>query len=223
MSEESAGKKVVDWEAVEREYRLGVRSLREIGQAYGVSESGIRKRAGRDGWDRDLSARVAAKAETLVRKASVRSEVRSTQKDAERALVEASAEALKDVLLGHRIDIRQARGLATSLLDELRAMTNTPELFEKLCVLVSSEAGDGQSVMKRADAFAKVLDHPSRVDSLRKLGDTLKTLIGLERQAFGLKDGEADRPPGDGGGSPAMSSVERDALREFLAARAPAA
>lgn len=218
MSEESAGKKVVDWEAVEREYRLGVRSLREIGQQYGLSEGGIRKRAKRDGWDRDLSAKVAARAETLVRKEAVRNEARSTQAANERELVEASAEALKDVLLGHRADIKKAREVVKNLLRRLEGVTNAEEMDIQSLILAV-----GQNDPAAANGLAKVLSMPNMVQSVKGLTDALKNVIGLERQAFGLKDGESDRPPGDGGGSPAMSNIERDALREFLAARAPVA
>lgn len=207
---------MVDWEAVEREYRLGVRSLREIGQEYGVTEGGIRARARKNGWDRDLSAKVAARAETLVRKEAVRSELRSTQVANERALVEASAEALKDVLLGHRADIRKAREVVKNLLRRLEGVTNAEEMDIQSLILAV-----GQNDPAAANGLAKVLSMPNMVQSVKGLTDALKNVIGLERQAFGLKDGESDRPPGDGGGSPAMSNIERDALREFLAARAP--
>lgn len=52
----------VDWDAVEREYRIGLRSLKDIGVEFGVSDAGIIKRAKRDGWVRDLSARIESKA-----------------------------------------------------------------------------------------------------------------------------------------------------------------
>lgn len=50
-------KKDIDWNAVELEYRAGIKSLKAIGNEFGVSDAGILKRAKRDGWERDLSAR----------------------------------------------------------------------------------------------------------------------------------------------------------------------
>ena len=50
-----AERKQVDWEGVERDYSAGLLSLREIGDKYGVDESGIRYKAKRNGWVRDLS------------------------------------------------------------------------------------------------------------------------------------------------------------------------
>lgn len=45
-------RKTVDWEAVERDYRAGVLSLREIATRHGCSHVAITKRAKRDGWER---------------------------------------------------------------------------------------------------------------------------------------------------------------------------
>lgn len=218
MSEESAGKRKIDWEAIEREYRAGRMSLREIGKSYGLSDTAIRKRALRDGWDRDLSAKVAARAEALVRKHAVCAEVRSSQKASEREQLEASAEALKDVLLGHRADIRKAREVVKALLQRLEGVAGADDASIQALIIAV-----GQNDPAGARGLAKILGLPNLVGSVKGLTDALKTVIGLERQAFGLKDGAEAPLPGDSGVSSAMSAMERDALRDFLAARVPTA
>lgn len=50
-------RKAVDWESVEREYRAGIRSLRDIAGEVGVSEGAIRKRAKAEGWEREKAVR----------------------------------------------------------------------------------------------------------------------------------------------------------------------
>ena len=65
----------IDWEAVEREYRAGVRSLADIGTEFGVSAPGILKRAKKDGWVRDLSAKIKAKADAKVNESLVNDSV----------------------------------------------------------------------------------------------------------------------------------------------------
>ena len=50
-------KKQIDWEAVERDYRSGILSVREIGLANGCTHTAINKRAKRDGWERERAAR----------------------------------------------------------------------------------------------------------------------------------------------------------------------
>lgn len=67
-------KSLPNWEAIERDYRVGVRAVTAIAQEHGITEGAIRKRAKRDGWVRDLNAKVRAKADELVRKAEVRTQ-----------------------------------------------------------------------------------------------------------------------------------------------------
>lgn len=58
---------IVDWESVEREYRAGIRSLRDIGGEFGCTEGAIRKKAKEKDWSRDLSAKISAKAEVVLK------------------------------------------------------------------------------------------------------------------------------------------------------------
>lgn len=52
-----------DWERIEADYRAGLLSVREIAASNGVSHVAIGKRAKRDGWERDLQAKIKAKAD----------------------------------------------------------------------------------------------------------------------------------------------------------------
>jgi len=45
----------IDWPEISKLYAAGVRSLRDIGAQFGVTEGAIRKRAKRDGWERTPS------------------------------------------------------------------------------------------------------------------------------------------------------------------------
>jgi len=47
-----------DWEAIEREYRAGQLSIREIGRKHGVSDTAVRKEAKARGWVRGEAAPV---------------------------------------------------------------------------------------------------------------------------------------------------------------------
>lgn len=48
----SAQKKFVDWELIERDYRAGIKTLRQIGDEHGVSHTAIQKHAKKRAWDR---------------------------------------------------------------------------------------------------------------------------------------------------------------------------
>lgn len=109
-------KRVIDWETVEKEYRAGIRSLRDIADEFGVVESAIRKKAGKEGWLRDLTAKIKIKAIELVRKTEVRKEVR---KETEKEIIESVAQSQADVLLNERADIKRLSGLCEKFEGEL--------------------------------------------------------------------------------------------------------
>ncbi|HBC2001460.1 TPA: hypothetical protein ACHT5R_001687 [Citrobacter freundii] len=177
-----------DWEAIESAYRAGVLSLREIASQHGISDTAIRKRAKKEEWTRDLAAKVKAKADDLVRKREVRAQVRSENQISERELVEATAEAIANVRMEHRGDIKRARELANLLFSELSAECTDVEALHKLGELMLSPDEKGQD--KLNDLYHKIISMPQRVKSMKDLSDTLKTLIGLEREAYSIKEDE---------------------------------
>lgn len=179
-----AEKPPVDWERIEPLYRAGVRSLKDIGNEFGVSDAAIIKRAKRDGWTRDLQAKIQAKADAKVSESLVSAEVSALTKVRERDVIEANAQAIANALLSHRKDIARNRGLANKLLIELEAQVDNPEEFAKLGELMCSP--DDKGADKLNELYRKVTSLPSRIDSAKKLGETLKVLIGLEREAYGV-------------------------------------
>ncbi|CTQ04319.1 TPA: hypothetical protein NO485_000183 [Klebsiella pneumoniae] len=66
-----------DWEAIETAYRAEVMSLRKIASQHSISHVSINKRANKEGREKDLSAKVKAKADALVNKREVSRQVNS--------------------------------------------------------------------------------------------------------------------------------------------------
>nr|WP_197478234.1 hypothetical protein [Luteibacter rhizovicinus] len=155
-----------------------------IASAQGVSHVAIGKRAKRDGWERDLGAKIKAKAEALVTSRTVTSEVTAERVATDRAIIEANAEVIANVRLGHRKDIGRARRLAMDLLGELEGQSADPGLFEELGEMLRKEDDRGQD--KRNDIYMKVISSAGRIDSMKKLSETLHKLIGLERDAYDI-------------------------------------
>ena len=180
-----------DWEAIESAYRAGVMSLREIASQNGISEGAIRKRAKRDEWSRDLNAKVKERADDLVRKAEVRKQVRSETVLSERVLIEATAEVIATVRMEHRGDIRRARTLANALFDELEAECADVESLRKLGELMLDVDENGRDRLN--ELYHAIISMPERVKSMKALSETLKNLIGLERQAYSMDEGEKDK------------------------------
>jgi len=180
----ASSKPSVDWERVEADYCAGIKSLREIAAEHGTKEGTIRYRAKAQDWVRDISAKVAAKAQQISRKEDSRSISRSEKAISERELVEASAQAIVHVKLSHRKSISRQRELVERLLQELEAQTGDTDLFDQLGELMHSP--DDKGMDKLNDIYKKVIATPQRIDSLKKLAETLKHLIYLEREAFDI-------------------------------------
>lgn len=181
--------KEIDWEAIERDFRAGILSLREMSKQYGVSHVAIKKRADKFGWDRDLSGKIKAKAEALVNSREVNTEVNAQSAVNERAVIEANAEVIAQVRISHRRDISRSRKLVIKLLEELELQTDNRELYEKLGEMMRRE--DDKGMDKLNDLYNKVISLAGRTKTMKDLADSLKTLVALERQAYNL---DADLP-----------------------------
>lgn len=177
-----------DWEAIESAYRAGVLSVRELAGKYGISHQAISKRAKKDGWERDLKAKVQAKADALVAKREVARQVATESTISERQLIEATAEVIATVRMEHRGDIRRARELTNTLFGELAGECGDVAALEQLGELMRRE--DDKGMDKLNDLYHKIISLPSRVKSMKDLSDSLKTLIGLEREAYSIKEDE---------------------------------
>ena len=186
-----AKKKLIDWEAVELHYRAGIRSLKDIGAEYGVSDAGIIKRAKRDGWERDLRAKIQAKAEAKVSASLVSAEVSAQTKASERQIVDANANKIADVRLAHRHDIHRNRAIVARLMDELEAQVGpeSASMLADLGELMRSPDDAGQD--KLNDLYRKVISLPERAKTAKTLAETLRITVDMERQAFGM-DKEVD-------------------------------
>lgn len=203
----SAPAKAADWERIELDYRAGIKTLRQIADENGITHGAINKRAKRDGWERDLSEKIHAKADVLVSKAAVSSQVSKEARIAEKQVVDANAQAVADVRLAHRRDIRRARKLTNSLLDELEKQTD-PDTLVMLAELGDLlRAPDENGMDKLNDLYQKVISLPERSKTMKTLAESLQKLVDMERVAFGMDAKQA--PESEQGRLKQMNDAER--------------
>lgn len=117
--------KHVDWEAIEREYRAGQLSVAEIARQHGITHPAILKRAKRDGWTRNLAARVREK----VTERLVTEDV--TAGNAQEVVDHAAARGV-EVVRQHRRDIRSLNDLAERLRSKADALIEKVESLKDL-------------------------------------------------------------------------------------------
>ena len=177
-----------DWHAVERDYRAGLLSLREIGKLHGVSHVRIQAVAAEQGWQRDLTAKIQAKADELVQ----RREATALTVQDERGVIDANAQVIANVRTAHRQDINRARGLANALMAELEAQTFDAVLMGQLGELMRSPGEDGADRLN--DIYKKVISTPGRVDTAKKLIETMKSVVSMEREAYGIDATPSETP-----------------------------
>lgn len=202
----------IDWFPIEADYRAGLLSLREIGAKHDVNYVKITRKAKAEGWVRDLTARIKARAEELVTKRAVTADETKQRSVTAAEVVEVAARNQADLIVEHRILLPRFKKLVTALLSELEMQTKDPVLFAQLGELLY--APDEKGVDKLNAIYQKVISTPGRTSAVKQLAETLKILIGLERQAFGLADnanGEADKPP-----APPVSNEEAARRVAFL-------
>lgn len=184
----AAGTAAPDWERIELDYRAGVKTLRQIADEHGITHGAINKRAKRDGWERDLAEKIQQKADALVSKSLVSKPASTETKIAEREVIEANAQAIATVKLAHRKDIQRTRGITMRLLEELEYQTGAENVYllEQMGELLRNDDDKGQD--KLNDLYHKIISLPGRAKTMKDLGESLRVLVALERQAFGLDD-----------------------------------
>ena len=193
MADDTQGAKrpKVDWESVGREYRIGGRSLRDIGAEFGCSEGAIRKKAKPEEWTRDLSAKINSRADELVRKSEVRKEVRTESAISEKEQIQASATMIADKVINQRADIQRARSIVQKLWDLVDTELNHPEAFAHIGDVLRSPDEFGQD--KLNDMYRAAIGLPQQVKNVKLLADALKVLIDLERRVLRIDEpGEGD-------------------------------
>lgn len=193
---ETTHKPAPDWEKIEADYRAGILSLREIAEAHpGTNHVAIARKAKREGWSRDLSAKIRAKADALVTERTVTADVTAERRVSERDIIDANAQAIVSVRLAHRKDIQRSRSITMRLLEELELQSGreNAELLEQMGELMRREDDRGQD--KLNDLYQKIISLPGRAKTMKDLGESLRVLVTLERQAFGLDD--KDQKPQD--------------------------
>lgn len=185
-----------DWNAIELEYRAGIKSLEQIGAEFGVTKGRISQVAKKHEWTRDLAAKIQARADARVNESVVNKELNAGKRLAENTVVTANAELQYRIRIEHRADIGRARKLFQTLLAELElSCTQTEQikaLFDEVHPAPPADApqSDHGRYAKLSKGLSDVLSIPGRVESGKKITEMLEKLVRLEREAFGIKTDE---------------------------------
>lgn len=190
---------MIDWERIEGDWRAGLKSVLQIAAEYeaatgaSVSHTAINKHFKQLGVPRDLKAKVKAKAEALVSAAAVSGSVSTATTETTAAIIDANADVMATVMWSHRKDVGKGRTLTMKLLQELEGQCDNPDLLEQLADLLLEKPEDESEAAARRrermwEQFNRAMSLGGRVDTMKKLADSLKSLVELERKVYGIGD-----------------------------------
>lgn len=219
MPEEKKKRPSIDWESMEPLWRAGVVSVLHLSKMYNISRAAIIKHWRIAGVERDLSGKITARADALVTQSVVTKKVTPEQRVTEQAIVEANAEMIANVIRGHRKDAGRLRGVVQVLLEKVEVILSESELFKQIGEMCA--APDDNGVDKVNELYRKVIDLPSQTDVTKKLAETMKVLIELERKVFKLDTqddpGEAAARGAAEGAAKGVSESSKSILNDLLA------
>ena len=185
-------RKRVDWEAVERDYRAGKLTLREMAAKHGCTNGRIAQVAKEKAWTRgDLKEQVQQATQALLIAEEVSNEVSRLKQGLSETVVSA-AETNRQVILAHRGRVAQATDVAMRMLAELDATTNKADQIAAMFEVLAEDM-DEKAKAAAQQQLRDFMRLHARVGSVHKLMDALGKAQTLERQAFGLDD--AGKPP----------------------------
>ena len=190
------GSKNGDWAWAQAEYETGATSTIQIAKALGVTDAAVVLRAQRHAWVRDPLARAKIIAQVQANDAAA---FKLDQEKRQAEIIAVTAAMQSQVLVSHRKDIQVARSLVSALLVEcLQATTDITVLHDLAEVMY---APDERGRDRLNAAYRRVISLPERTTAINTLATALKTLILLERQAYGIsgliEDPDAVRAPAE--------------------------
>jgi hypothetical protein len=192
----AADRSVVDWEAVERDYRIGQLTVRQIAEKRGCSTSGMMSRAKREGWTRDLSEAVKIETKAKVRAKVVadikeKSEQASEQTSEQRTKteqevtafeIEVAATVSANIILSHQRRSGRLAALLDKMTGELEQIADCPQALDEIAAAIN-ESDPGA-----AEAIKKLRSVTTRFNNLKTAAEILVRLNTEERRAFALDD-----------------------------------
>lgn len=188
-------KKVVDWELIERLYRAGVKTIREIAAEHGISHTAIQKRAKKEDWTRDLSKKVQDKAKELVAREEVAKSVAMETKVTDTLVTNVLAQKVADIDLANRADLQLGIDAIRGMTQELSVLSN-PDLRAQLEWLgelmdTSYVKDNGTEVQDKVNQlYHAIIGLSGRIKMAKDLAGAVGVFIPLQRKVVGLDGAE---------------------------------
>lgn len=222
VNKEFSTVKGVDMAILEGEYCSGRHTVRDLARDFGLDDSTIREYAEKYKWVKDLAPGVKKRTKQVIARSEAKAlgieipKPRSIPRASagepafdEDEFIEVTAQRHARIIGKSQKRIAKLQGIVESMFEELAMQSMSEEDIRNLAELMALTEGqegevDAAKTAKRIASLKKTLHLGERADTTIKLANTLKVLIGLERQAHGI----ADNANGDADGAGENKKVE---------------
>lgn len=182
----------IDWDAIERQWKLGQKSNKQLAEEFGVQPSTIGRRAEKFGWVQDKAKDVeAATNSLLIQAASGNANPNATPSALE---VKAAAQANADVILAHRTGLVRESSVADKLLTHIEsAIDELPTVSEIIDFVRKGSPDEPENTTKALEMLRRAASRGALVDDFKKVAESRERIRKGQREAFGI-DKEGDKP-----------------------------
>lgn len=181
----------IDWDAIEKVFRLGTKSNKQLAEQFGVQPSSIGRRAEKYGWVVDKAEEVdAVRNSLLIQAASGKANPNATPSALE---IKAAGAAQAGVVTRHQQNILRESGIADSLLDHLESSIAAMPSSDEILAFVREASSDDEAVGRVSEMLRKVVGRSVIIDDFKKVIETKSRLRKDEREAHGI-DRDANKP-----------------------------
>lgn len=183
------GRYKVDWERMETDWRAGIKSVIQLAEEFGTTRQAVMQHWKKEGIERDLTAKINAKADAIVAR-SVDTVLVNQAAEREKQTIDANAQIIANAVLSQRSDVARSMDVVLKLWREVEAQGDHSDAFEKMGELMArpDEAGEDRLL----DIYRASISLPQRIKSVKLLTDSLKALVELQRRILKIDDAPAD-------------------------------
>lgn len=197
-----------DWEAIERDYRSGRFTLRELSALHGPNgpdAATIKRRADKHKWEKDLAeaVRIATRAKVIEATVAAEAAARATEtqqavavaQQAVASSVSVASDIAAKVVIEHRARAKRAAEVARGILEELSAAAALDEDRELIAEILAGDGADPGKVAEARQAIQRALGIGARASTVQKLTDSLAKAQAMEERAYRLEDAPSAPQP----------------------------
>lgn len=180
-----------DWDLIEREFRAGIKTVRQIAKERGVSHTAIAKRAQKFGWVQDLTEKIQAATKSKVATQVVASRVSTETKLSDARTVEEYSNYAASVDMAQRSDVEMAIGNSRSQLAELVTLGD-PKFREALEAIAEAMDESGPTANgawktdKVNEMYRYIISLAGRVKMSKEIAASHGVYLPLQRKMVGL-------------------------------------